>query len=366
MPKRISLCSDPTTDRTRFALCQLSLDGGAPPDWVQLVPRGEKVQALDGRSFKNTAPQAIVDTFNADPRDIPVDWEHASELKAPKGEPAPAAGWLKALEVRNGTEIWGQVEWTPRGAESLRTKEYRYLSPAFIHDKAKKIVELISAALTNRPALDLPALAHSTPAEPAKLEEDMDPKLLALLGLKEDATPEQVLEAVTELKKKGEDPIAELEAAQTELAETKDELATARTELTNARNANPALDKFVPRADFDAATARAKTAEAKVAEIEANARKTEVDAEIKSALEAGKITPATEGYYREQCMQDGGLEKFKAFCADAPVIAPDTDLDKKKPPKSDTDNSKVTDEQREIYRRCGLTEEQFLTGQVQS
>jgi phage I-like protein len=30
--------------------------------------------------------------------DLPIDWEHATELRAPQGERADAAGWLSRLE----------------------------------------------------------------------------------------------------------------------------------------------------------------------------------------------------------------------------------------------------------------------------
>jgi phage I-like protein len=36
---------------------------------------------------------------------MPVDFDHALDLAAPKGLPAPAAGWIKGLQARRGG-IW--------------------------------------------------------------------------------------------------------------------------------------------------------------------------------------------------------------------------------------------------------------------
>ena len=155
----LALCNE-LTDRTgRLALCgEIRLVDGEPPEWIQLVPAGDNIEALDGRKFANKTPDAIVKAFNDDPRDLPIDWNHATELKAPKGEEAPAACWVSEMENRGG-EIWGKASWTPRGAASLKSREYRYLSPAFLMNKARNIIQVISAALVTRPAFDMPALA---------------------------------------------------------------------------------------------------------------------------------------------------------------------------------------------------------------
>jgi phage I-like protein len=154
-------------DRPAFlALCQIELTAdGKLPEWIPLVPAGDAdglVKALDGRKFYNKDPQAVVDAFNKSPLDLPVDLEHSTEIKAPNGEPAPAYVWVDTMEVRGSGEIWGHVkEWTPKGGELVRNKEYRYISPAFLFEKATKIItDIVSAALTNRPALDMPAIAR--------------------------------------------------------------------------------------------------------------------------------------------------------------------------------------------------------------
>ena len=69
-------------------------------------------------------------------------------------------GWIAALEARNGA-LWGKVEWTERGREAGTTsREYRYLSPVFLHskDSPQRILQLLSAGLTNSPNLRMTAL----------------------------------------------------------------------------------------------------------------------------------------------------------------------------------------------------------------
>lgn len=72
---------------------------GNLPEWVELVPSGQVV-GRDGRAWINSDPQAIIAAFADSGADLPVDIEHATELKAPLGDPAPAAGWV--LELNRG------------------------------------------------------------------------------------------------------------------------------------------------------------------------------------------------------------------------------------------------------------------------
>ncbi len=339
----------------KLSLCKIDSGGDAPPDWIPLVPAGE-VEALDGRKFKNTDPEAVVKAFNKDPREIPIDWEHATEVKAPLGDKAPAAGWIIAMEVRNGA-IWGQVEWTAEGGRSVSSREYRYISPAFyVQEKSDVVAEIISAGLTNRPALDMPQLSHHEPDHGT--EDTMDPKLLAALGLPEDATIEQAIVAASHLnshKAHGEIAAVDLVAEQSAHAETKQELATARSQSA------PTLDKFVPRSEFDSMRARAEIAETADKERAAAEHKALVEREVDEAQKAGKITPANREYYLASAMQPGGLALFQAFVEKAPKIAEPSDLDKKKLPKTADDLAASTVEA-QVAKLCGQTIAKFETG----
>jgi phage I-like protein len=274
---------------------------GELPEWVCLVPAGAVV-GRDGRSWNNSRPEGIIASFSELARDLPIDIEHSTELKAPKGEPAPAIGWVKNLEARNG-EIWGRVQWNPAGRQLVGEQSYRYLSPVIIYQpNSGTIVGLTSVGVTNQPNLKLPALNHQhgvcTPEENIMLK-----ALLAALALPENAGEAEALAKVTSLKS---------------------ELATA----TN-RAENPSLEKFVPRADYDAALGKANNAEQQLAQIKKDQLETAVNTAIEQALKDGKITPATADYHRAQCRQEGGLERFKTYCAAAPVLGGDSGLGSK-------------------------------------
>lgn len=280
------------------ALNSMTMPEETAPGWVGLLPAGQ-VAGRDGRAWINDIPDAVIASFAESGLDIPVDFEHATELKAPQGEPAPAAGWIKELQSRNG-ELWGRVEWTAKGREAVSSKEYRYLSPVIVFDRAtNRIVRLTSVGLTNRPNLHLPALNRQLqPEEELSMNQQQFAALLAALGLAANATAEQALNHVTKLQ---------------------GDLATACN-----RAEQPPLDKFVPRADHDAALAKAANAEQKLTEVQAQITETAINAEIDTALKAGKITPATVEYHKAQCRMDGGLDRFKAFCQAAPTVAADT------------------------------------------
>ena len=348
----------PTNHARRFCLHEVNLFDGGPPEWIQLIPAGLQIKALDGRVFNNPRPEQVIKAFEKDPRDVPIDWEHATEIKAPEGDEAPAAGWIKALEVRSGG-IWARVEWTPRGDQMLRNKEYRYISPAFWTDKKNNVLEIISAGLTNRPALDLPQLASEKPSGPdaRNMEIDnMDPKLLALLGLDANASAEAVATAVSQLKVDAEKFRLANEKLEAELASAKKDLEGAKVELATARSAEPPLDKFVPRADHDLVVARAETAEAKLKEQGDAAHEEKIEAVIKQALDEGKITPATKDYYVAQCRKEGGLELFADFVKAAPVVANKSKLDNTPVPKP---GEGVSDVELEIARNCNVSKENY-------
>jgi phage I-like protein len=63
-----------------------------------------------------------------------------------------AAGWIKELR-HDETGLWGRVEWTARAAAMIAAREYRTLSPAFLHDDAGVITQAKSAGLVHNPAL---------------------------------------------------------------------------------------------------------------------------------------------------------------------------------------------------------------------
>lgn len=331
----------------RLALCKINLSSeGKLPEWIELIPPGAEINAIDGRKFKNSKPDQIVEAFKNYGLSLPIDYEHATEKKAPNGEEAPAAGWITEIENRDGA-IWGKVEWTNKGAVSLSNKEYRYISPAFILSKVGEIVELVSAGLTNKPALtQLAQLANAQGEEDSTMK--LDKELCLALGLPETATLAEALDAIGALKK----------AYGLEEEEKKKMSASVqKLEAELARASTPDLTKFVPRADYEVIVARAEKAEKEISDQKTETLKKEIDVEINQALKDGKITPATAEYHRSLCSQEGGLAKFKDFVKVAPIIAPDSNLDSKPTPDS---NPILTNEMLEVATRCGLNKETIL------
>jgi phage I-like protein len=131
------------------------------PEWIELLPAG-KFSAVDGRGpfFNEDSEKIIAENIGRMPQvGLVLDYDHSTDLAAPEGRPAPAAGWLKQFKVEKGA-IFARIEWTKDAAEAVKEKKYRYVSPVFEHSKDGKIQRILRAALTNNPALvGLPAIA---------------------------------------------------------------------------------------------------------------------------------------------------------------------------------------------------------------
>ena len=156
-------------------------------------------------------------------------------------------------------------------------------------------------------------------------------KIFAALGLAEDADTEQTLNAITKLK---------------------GDLASAMN-----RAETPDLAKFVPRGDYDQAMARAANAEQTLAADKKERLTAEIETEIKAALSAGKITPATVEYHKASCRQDGGLERFRDFVKAAPVLGGESGLDDK---KAGEPGKALNAEERRMCELLGIDEKVYL------
>ena len=84
-----------------------------------------------------------------------IDYEHQTIQKEKNGQPAPAAGWFKGLEWREGEGLFMKnIEWTDRARQMIGAGEYRYLSPVLkFNPTTGDVTALHSVALTNDPAL---------------------------------------------------------------------------------------------------------------------------------------------------------------------------------------------------------------------
>lgn len=315
-----AFCSEAPTDGNEMAALNFEIPEEIP-DRLELLPGGGRITGRDGRYWINDRPQAVVDFLAARKVDLVLDYNHASELKAPNGEESPAAGWLKDARVEPNGAITAAVEWTKRGKEAVQSREYRYVSPVILYDKTLHIRGLSSVALTNKPNLFTPALNHEQ-------KEIRMKHLMQKLGLTEDANEEMALNALSKLQ-------GDLQAA------------------LNA-SITPSLDKFVPRADYDAALNRATNAEQALTESKKAEFSKAVNAEVEAAVAAGKITPATADFYKASCADQTGLDRFREFVQAAPEIGGASGLDGKSPEQGGKALNAETAQVAELF---GLTTE---------
>lgn len=304
-------------------LCQLALAAeGTVPEWIHLLPVGPEIRGRDGRAFRlEDAAAVIAETeahrLSADAL-FAIDWEHASEIKAGKGEKSPAAGWVQRLEAR-ADGIWARVEWTEVAANEIAAKHYRFMSPAFRAErKSGRVRSFTSAALTNRPNL---ALTQLNSREDGKaMNEEQIKALCAALGIDPSADPDAIITAA------------------------------------QGRQTVPVIGTMVPKADLEVALQRAKSAEDKLATIEKAQHTAEVDRVLNKAKDDGKIAPASMEQYRAMCSTAAGFEQVKALFETLPSIHASQTAGLKQPSKG----LGLTEEQVELCRQMGWDQETYL------
>lgn len=352
-----------------YALCSELPTAGRAPDWVELIPRGPRLTGRDGRQFDLPDPNVVVNAFK---RRLPFDTCHATHFP---GIAAPAVGWIEQLEVREGA-VWGRVAWTPRGRSHLENHEYRFVSPVLQIDPTEdvpRVVALASAGLTNNPNLDLQALNHVQHGEAAGVPhraqrnegDRMNPELLKRLGLREDATDAQILEAIDALLT-GK-VTAETSAVETgtQLEATKAELNSVREALNAAQAQVPTLSTHVPRADFDALRTELNS----FIERDRAREKAAFDLALNSLLDEAcatkKMAPASRAHHermiRAMCSADGndaGLRAAREFFHAAPVVVPEQSLEGAHALNQALDE--LTPDEREAQRITGVSAKSMI------
>jgi phage I-like protein len=174
------------------------------PDWIHLLPPNGYAATDDKRGpYSISDPEAIIALSFSQGDRLPIDQDHATDLAAPKGLPAPARGWITAMEARTDG-VWGKVEWTREGAAMVADRAYRAISPVIVHDKAKRVVAILRASLVNRPNLKGLVALNATQDEEDPPVNPMEQTALAL-GLQASASVEDVLAAIGAMKKPASD-----------------------------------------------------------------------------------------------------------------------------------------------------------------
>ena len=208
------------------------------PEWIHLLPTASGSIATDDARgpYQITDAEAVIQASFADADRLPIDQDHATDLAAPKGLPAPARGWIVAMEAR-ADGIWGKVEWTGEGARLVADRAYRAISPVILHDKAKKVFAVLRASLVNRPNFK-GLVALNSPQE----EQPMD-KIAEALGLKAGAGEGDILNAIATMTKKPDGGETAMQAALQASQHAVADLTTKVGELQTALQAREEADK---------------------------------------------------------------------------------------------------------------------------
>ena len=221
------MSDEPEADGSTWLLAEsLELADGASgpaddalPVWNQLAKIGQWAGHPSGR-FQITAKEIgeIVRNFRAtENRKIPIDFEHASEADPTEGsiptDGAPAQGWIIDLQDRGDAGLWGLVEWLPKAREYVRSKQYRFFSPAIRFNSRDRVTaanigaRMTSGALTNNPFLDGMAEMAASDKESTVLAaayahppDVYMPKMRAALGMDVTATARSCMDRLLSLE----------------------------------------------------------------------------------------------------------------------------------------------------------------------
>lgn len=290
------------------------------PEVITVLPLGHVVSSkgefdVDAEGYESMKAQIAQRGV-----DLVIDYEHQTL----KDVQAPAAGWVKELKLEDGV-IKAVVDWTAKGAEYLKNKEYRYLSPVVnVRKQDKRAVGLHSLALTNTPAIvGQTAIVNKDTDINEGGNDSMEflKKLAEALGLGEDATEEQVMEAlkacVSEnktLKEGQQPPAAENVVANKAVCELLGLKEDARTEDVTAK----IMELKSGKIDGVDVMEELKALKAQSAEAAA-------DNAVTLALKAGKITPAQKEWAKSYALADS--KGFASFIDKAPQVVPMSEID---------------------------------------
>ena len=299
------------------------MEVGGAPEIISVLPLGHVKSAkgefdVDGESF--AAMKAQIAQRGVD---LVVDYEHQTLT----GEQAPAAGWVKELFLDDG-QIKARVEWTDRAKAYLSNREYRYLSPVITVRKAdNKAMGLHSIALTNTPAIEhMEAIVNSLNFEGGQNTMDFMKELAKLLGLGEDATEEQVKEALKACLEENKS-LKESAAEAAKQQPPEDDKVVANKEVCELLG----LKAGAATADVAAAIMALKSGNIggvnlveQVKSLEAKLADRDAEEAVEMALKAGKITPAQRDWAKGYALKN--LEDFKGFVEKAPQVVPMGDV----------------------------------------
>ena len=133
----------------------------------EVVITGEMLQ-----SFVRNFSEGVVGV------DLMIDYDH---------DQGKAAGWIKSVFLSaDGQTLFGEVKWTPKGAQTLSDRDFRYYSPEFTlnyvhpHTGQAHGATLLGGGLVNRPFLKMDAIVSFKEKNINQENEDLIMETIAL------------------------------------------------------------------------------------------------------------------------------------------------------------------------------------------
>ena len=379
MPRNTAPASAAPLSAVAVAACAFALPVrtmGAGPVLLQITPAGEFVPSdgrdMDSPPWRVTAAgaQRLIDRFEARKQPAVIDYEHQTLHKEKNGQPAPAAGWMRALRWRDGEGLYAVVDLTQRARDLVAAGEYLYFSPVFEYSrKTGDVLDVHMGALTNNPAihgmapvtLAAAACAQFLSRSPSPQEPLVNPllkALLASLGLPA-TTPEDA--AIAALSALG--PLSDVAASRAVAAAActalqlpanapADAVTAACSSLRGTRAAEPDPARFVPIAVVE----ELRTGMAALTALHAQGQ---IDKAVGDALADGRLLPAMESWARG--LGKTNMAALTSYLAAAQPIAALTasQTGGKPPAMGDGQGFGLSADEVAVATATGLTPEQF-------
>lgn len=288
------------------ALLTLDTSDGKAPTEVVLFRRGPNPTSKGVVTVDDESGRAVLAAFAAQGVELPIDYDHAMARDDVDPRARVAAGWWRPAVREDGSIVATDIRWTPAALAAIEAREWRYISPWLLHDKAMNLRAIRNFALTNRPA--------TVDAIPLVANQDDDSATSAA----------------------GEDDTMELQA-----------LSAALLSATGAADHEAALARI---ASLTERANRCDAAEAQVKQLTADVRRGKVDGLIAAALADGRIKPAKKGEFEK--LGEVSLEALELSLSaiEAPKAVRMT------PAETDLDSKILTAEEKAIAEKYGYSD----------
>lgn len=297
------------TQKVYFQLGELQSKDGEPPSEFKILSAGLNKTKKGPFLFDEKAAESVLREYADHGAELHVDYNH---------DFGKAAAWFKP-EVRNG-ELWASdVQWTPHAADALKSREYRYFSPALMQDvSSKRVTRIINVALTNTPAM--------SGLKPLVAEED------------------------TDMKPNHEEGASE---AQAKAPEQHFVLALSERDALFTQLKVKTLAEAIGRvAAFEENTRLLSETQGKLAALELENKKAAAEVLLSEAEADGRITPAERTVLASQDV--AFLKGYLAVKTKAPAVTSVT------PPVTPEGQVNLSAADLDVIRLSGISKEEFI------